>query len=115
MRNAGSLSGPREDLTLQASRRMAWDTCRLSIETIKEAEISQTSFVSMNSTFRAVLCIMNDHTRPSEHEEIEQLLFKLRLFRSRWAVGGKEDQSLIGELTNMHRSVLGADGNGSFS
>ena len=108
MRNVNALSTSREHLTLQASRRMAWDTCRLSIETIKLTEITRTSFVSMNSTFRALLCVIDDHTGSSEHEETEQLLSKLRFFCQRWAVGGKshESHNPMTRLTCLDRYLM---------
>ncbi|KAM5358293.1 hypothetical protein ACJZ2D_015422 [Fusarium nematophilum] len=74
-------------LALQASWRMVWDTCRISLEANANSDISKLSFVSMCCTLRAVSDILHDPLTGLRHE-IQRLLPVIRRFSRRWAIGG---------------------------
>ncbi|KAH7368897.1 hypothetical protein B0T11DRAFT_68262 [Plectosphaerella cucumerina] len=88
VRRTGAKPGSRESSSLQASRRLAWDTCRIPIHDIKDTSvIPSLSFVCMCCAFRAAAVILEAADDLALPGEVEMLLCALDLFRQRWRVG----------------------------
>ncbi|KAJ4229106.1 hypothetical protein NW759_003830 [Fusarium solani] len=78
--------GSKADLALQACRRMAWDTCRESLESNKGADVNQLSLISISCVFHCVSALVNDTGSAPASDEIAQLAPTLRMFAQRWTI-----------------------------
>ncbi|KAF4465445.1 fungal specific transcription factor [Fusarium albosuccineum] len=83
----GCLSSSEEALALHTSRRMVWDTCRMSLESKKDAGVTQVSYVSMCCVLHSLSIIAKDTDLISDNKEVEKFLPILQRFNQRWAVG----------------------------
>lgn len=97
--NAPSCS--RYCLALVSTRRVAWDTCKLSIEMMAKHDIAQLSYVTMNCTFRAVLALVDDIGHSLLVQDVKELLPTLRRFSERWVVGGMNHKTPHSVFVNM--------------
>ncbi|RSL54253.1 hypothetical protein CEP54_009987 [Fusarium duplospermum] len=79
--------GSKEDLALQACRRMVWDTCRESLESNKEADVTRLSYVSIFCVFHCVSALVDQTESSPTCDEINRLVPTLHMFAQRWTVG----------------------------
>lgn len=79
--------GSKEDLALQACRRMVWDTCRESIESNNDADVTRLSYISILCVFHCVSTLVGQAESIPTCDEVDQLVPTLQRFAQRWTVG----------------------------
>lgn len=88
-KQATIMPGSLDDLTLQTSCQMIWDTAKISFCAIKNVDSSQVSFIGIFCQLRAVYTAINTPNNYVPHDEIEDMLFTMNNFFQRWTLGGK--------------------------
>jgi hypothetical protein len=84
----GFIPGSWEDLKLQTSRQMIWDTARISFHAVENTDPSQVSFVGMFCQLRSVYSAIDASGDNIPHEEMEGMLTTMENFFQRWTIGG---------------------------
>lgn len=101
VRRTNAEPGSRDEISLQTSRRLAWDTCQIPMEPIKEAGIiSRLSFVSMCCAFRAMVVVLDTAAEPPSLGDMAMSLGALDQFRRRWKVGGMSIVAILPTKAN---------------
>ncbi|KAH8811223.1 hypothetical protein F5884DRAFT_268040 [Xylogone sp. PMI_703] len=89
VKEVGFVPNSRDGLAYKTSCRMIWDTCKISVNTIKNVDISQVSFIGMFCQLRAVYSSIDITGEHIPCEDKEGTLLTMGRFFQRWTIGAK--------------------------
>lgn len=82
------MPGSLDNLTLQTSCQMIWDTAKISFCSIKNTDVSDISLIGMFCQLRAVYTAI-DTSNNCVYYGMDDMLYTMENFFRRWKLGGK--------------------------
>ncbi|KAK0760502.1 hypothetical protein N5P37_006696 [Trichoderma harzianum] len=80
---------PLDNLALQTSCQMIWDTAKISFHAIRGIDVSRVSFIGMFCQLRGVHAAIDVSHNYTPRDGMEDMLFTMENFFRRWTIGGK--------------------------
>ncbi|KAM6479534.1 hypothetical protein HDV62DRAFT_138550 [Trichoderma sp. SZMC 28011] len=78
---------PLDDLALQTSCQMIWDTAKISFRAIRDIDVSRVSFIGMFCQLRGVYAAIDVSHDYTPRDGMEDMLFTMENFFRRWTIG----------------------------